>query len=111
MLNAEFNYSRQRFDDTDQWGDNGSSNWSPQPVTRGSDFIIPVTNPGHARALALQPSFAMGAMGTLYQVGETLPFQGELSAFNKNDVFRAAFGIEGARIGVPKAELPQSGST
>ncbi len=95
-VNAEFNFSRQRFNDTDQWGDNGSNNWSPQPVSRGPEFAIPVTNPGLARALMLQPSFgAMAPGGEIYQIGETLPFQGELSAFNKNDVFRAAFGIEG----------------
>ena len=95
-VNAEANFSRQRFDDTDQWGDNGSNNWSPQPVTFGAAYAIPRDNPGLARALELQSMFGFMAPGNqIYQVGETLPFQHEMPAFNKNNLFRTAFGIEG----------------
>ncbi len=94
-VNAEANFSRQRFDDIDQWGDNGSNNWSPQPVTFGPAYSIPRDNPGLARALELQSMFGPPMSGDLYQVGETLPFQHEMPAFNKNDLYRAAFGIEG----------------
>ena len=95
-VNAEANFSRQRFDDIDQWGDNGSNNWSPQPVTFGPAYAIPRDNPGLARALALQPMFGFMAPGDLiYQVGETLPFQYEMPAFNRNNLYRAAFGVEG----------------
>ena len=95
-VNAEANFSRQRFDDIDQWGDNGSDLWSPQPVTFGPAYAIPRDNPGLARALMLQPMFGfMAPAGQIYQIGETLPFQYEMPAFNKNNLFRAAFGVEG----------------
>jgi iron complex outermembrane receptor protein len=95
-VNAELNFSRQRFDDIDQWGDNGSNNWSPQQFTYGSTYAIPAAHPGLVRAQTLQPSFgAMAPGGEIYAIGETLPFQSEMTAFNKNDVYRAAFGIEG----------------
>ena len=96
-VNAEINYSRQRFDDIDQWGDNGSNNWSPRPNSYGATFAIPDIHPGLVRARTLQPSFAsaMGMSAEVFQIGETLPFQSELPAFNENDLFRAAFGVEG----------------
>ena len=96
-VNAEFNYTRQRFDDIDSWGDNGSNNWSPQQFTYGTDFAIPAGHPGLARAQMLQPSFAtsMGMASDVWAIGETLPFQSDLPAYNHNDLFRAAFAVEG----------------
>ncbi|MGI9257240.1 MAG: TonB-dependent receptor plug domain-containing protein [Gammaproteobacteria bacterium] len=96
-VNAEFNYSRQRFDDIDSWGDNGSNNWAPQQFTYGTDFSIPAAHPGLVRARTLQPGFgtAMGMATDVWAIGETLPFQANLPAYNHNDLFRAAFAVEG----------------
>ena len=95
--NVEINFSRQRFDDIDQWGDNGSERWVVQPVSRGSDFSIHPTNPGFVRAQSLGTGFGLkkNKNTEAYMVGETLPFLSEASAFNKNDVLRVALGIEG----------------
>ncbi len=96
-VNAEINYSRQRFGDIDEWGDNGSSSWSPKPNSYGDTYSIPSGHPGLVRARTLQPSFgtSMGMSAPVFQTGETLPFLSELPAFNENDLFRAAFGVEG----------------
>jgi len=92
-VNAEIGYSRQRYDDIDSWGDNGSQGWLVEQNALGPDFAIPAGHPGLARAQTLQPGFGMGQ--PVYARDETQPFQSEMSAFNQNDVFRAAFGVEG----------------
>ncbi len=93
---VEMNFNRQRFQDTENWGDNSGATWVPlTPSASGVEFAIPVTNPGFARALALDPSFANGGAATIYSPGETLPFLGELDASQESDIWRAAFTLEG----------------
>ncbi len=92
-VNTEIGISRQRYDDIDEWGDNGSNNWVTQQFARGPDFAIPATHPGLVRAQTLQPGFGGGS--DVYAIGETQPFLSTMSAFNDNDVLRGAFGVEG----------------
>ena len=92
-VNTEIGISRQRYDDIDEWGDNGSNNWVTQQIARGPDFAIPATHPGLVRAQTLQPGFGGGS--DVYAIGETQPFLSTMSAFNDNDVLRGAFGVEG----------------
>jgi iron complex outermembrane receptor protein len=92
-VNAEFGVSRQRYGDIDQWGDNGSNGWLVEQNALGPEFAIAANHPGLARAQMLQPGFGMGQ--PIFARDETLPFLSEMSAFNQNDVFRAAFGVEG----------------
>jgi iron complex outermembrane receptor protein len=97
-VNAELGYTRARYDDVDQWGDNASRNWVLQQFTYGSEYALPAAHPGLVRAkeqaVAHGGAFGMGS-AAIYAIGETLPFLGEMSAFNDNDIFRAAFGVEG----------------
>ena len=92
-VNAEIGYSRQRYDDIDQWGDNGSQGWLIEQNALGPEFAIPANHPGLVRAQTLQPGFGMGQ--PVYARDETLPFLSEMPAFSQNDLFRAAFGVEG----------------
>lgn len=95
-VNAEFNFSRQRFDDIDMWGDNEGISWTPNtPTSLG--FALPTNHPAVVHAQSLDPTFgtASGMAAPIYALQETLPFASELSAFNTNDLFRAAFGFEG----------------
>ena len=91
--NAEIAYSRQRYDDIDQWGDNGSQGWLIEQNALGPEFAMPANHPGLVRAQTLQPGFGMGQ--PVYARDETLPFLSEMPAFSQNDLFRAAFGVEG----------------
>jgi iron complex outermembrane receptor protein len=97
-VNAELSYTRARYDDVDQWGDNAGDRWVLQQFTYGDDYALPAGHPGlvraKAQAAALGGAFGMGS-ADIYAINETLPFLGEMSAFNDNDIFRAAFGVEG----------------
>ena len=95
--NAELNYSRQTFDDVEMWGDNNGVNWTPQNQA-SLGYALPVDHPGLVHAQGLDPTFGAGGMGPpppVYALSETLPFASELAAFNTNELFRAAFGVEG----------------
>jgi outer membrane receptor protein involved in Fe transport len=92
-VNAEFGLSRQRYDDIDEWGDNGSQGWLVEQNALGPEFAMPANHPGLVRAQTLQPGFGMGQ--PVYARDETLPFLSQASAGSQNDVFRAAFGVEG----------------
>jgi len=103
-LNAkvEINFSRQRFFDTETWGDRPGGAWNPRaPNALGSDFEIPVTHPGRMRAVSLDDSFGMrntpGGLvpSPFWMSGETMPFLSELDAFQESDLTRAAFTLDG----------------
>lgn len=104
-INFEVNYSRQRFDDISAWGDNNAANWLTSPANRG--LAIPTTHPGYMRAVSLDPTFGrIPGMGMappttvpVFMEGETLPFNSTMPAYNRSDLFRIAFGIEGALPG------------
>ena len=110
-INAEVNFSEQRFDDIDRWGDAGTGRvWSPQtPVSLGAGYDFPLDHPAILHAQSLDPNFgfvpgapAMGMamarpprVGPIYSIDETMPFLAEMDAFNENTVARAAIGLEG----------------
>ena len=94
---VELNFNRQRFTDTENWGDNSGASWVPlTPAALG--FAIPVTAPAVVRTQSLDPTFGFDAGGAalpIYSPGETLPFLGELDASQESDIWRAAFTLEG----------------
>ncbi len=100
-VNLEVNFSRQRFDDIEAWGDRSNNIWDVPPVGLGAGFAVPTYNPGLIRVLGLDPTFAAGMAGLspVYQAGETLPFLYETDGYNESDLFRAAFGLDGRITG------------
>lgn len=99
-VNAEVNYARQRFDDLDIWGDGGTGAvWSPnRPQNLGIDYALPATHPGVLYNQTLDPNFGLNSMGVpqpIYALDESLPYGTTMDAFARNDVLRAAFGLEG----------------
>ena len=113
---VELNFSRQRFNDQEFWGDlrNGEQ-WIPSgPSGQGTEFAIPLAHPGRIWAQDVtvntnaNPNFGMitcpppgmgppcvPGPGTVYAFGETLPFLYETDAFQESDLMRAAFTLEG----------------
>ena len=99
-VNAEFNFSRQRFDDVDMWGDGGTGQvWSPvRPQHLGTAYAFPASHPGLLYNQGLDPNFGLNSMGQaqpVYSLEESMPYGSEMDAFAKNDVMRAGIGLEG----------------
>ena len=98
---VELNYGRERIAETDLWGDNIARTWAVPPGRLGTQFAIPIHNPGYMRAKSLVPAFgsSMGMGVPVYMEAETLPYGQEFDAFTRSDHLRAVFSIDGQLAG------------
>ena len=54
---AEVSFGRTEYADEEIWGDNAGNAWAEAPVTRGTEFAIPIDHPGYLRAQSIIPTF------------------------------------------------------